>query len=421
MSYYEERFKNHPVHESLEECLEDLQNHELEAVTPEELDAITRTSHVVEFAKTTLNRCDADLVCPAALKQLNAAVESILATWTVFCENRAWEELTTPCDALLAVVGALSAKHRPIPKSYVNLLSSLRSNVAKILRELREPKQELEEEYGSFQAELDALNNKLEQYDTRAQKQDDRLNTLVAEQQDKFTLAQEMRTDKFTAAQEMRTEQFNEVAVTADQAFEEAQVARDTQASTQYKELSKAGQEHVKTLQAHCDHAKEIVGIIGNVGATGNYQKIANKQKYEADLFRWIAVGCFGAMIVVAIIVICMSFGTGQTGWDMMLFRVLTAAIFAAPGVYCALESRKHRKIEQENRRLELEMASVSPFLEKLNNPEKASEILAELAPEYFGKHASEHCSAPLINIDGKAVDLKKVLLEALKQYAGQS
>ena len=92
-------------------------------------------------------------------------------------------------------------------------------------------------------------------------------------------------------------------------------------------------------------------------------------------------------MLIAVIVVLFASFKAEKFGWDMALFRVLTAAKFAAPGIYCAMESSKHRRKEQENRKIELELASISSFLEKLNDLEASKEILKKLAPEYFGVH----------------------------------
>lgn len=62
MSYFEDRFNDHAAHATVEQCLESIKSHESKDLDEEQVIAISRCEHVVEFAKAMLNRCDADLV-----------------------------------------------------------------------------------------------------------------------------------------------------------------------------------------------------------------------------------------------------------------------------------------------------------------------------------------------------------------------
>ena len=405
MSYYKDRFRDHTVHVTISGCLTAIQSHELDNISDEEVIAITRCEHVVEFTKTMLDRCDTDLVSQTVLDQLNSAVTALLNHWNAFVQNRDWNVLTVHGDSLLTHVANLSSKQRPIPKTYTHLLSSLRDRTAEMLRQIREASQQQDVEIEDFDSRLEVLSKSIEQQESQLEAQKTRMDTLITQQLETFGNAQQTRGQEFTSFIDDRESDFDNAQSEQESKFEEL-----------YQQVTQAGQEQIDNLKADCEHAKEIVGIIGNVGVTGEYQKVANQEKNMANIFRWFAMACFIGMLVTMFFILQESFKTESCDWTMVLFRVLFATIILVPALYCARESTKHRKREQENRKLELELASISPFLEKLNDPAAAKEILKKLAPEYFGNHPVDESGTPLVNIDSKSVEAAlKPVVELIK------
>ena len=88
--------------------------------------------------------------------------------------------------------------------------------------------------------------------------------------------------------------------------------------------------------------------------------------------------------------------------------------ILGIPAWYCAGESSKHRKVEQRNRRLELELASLMPFLETLT-PEARQKVIETLSAKYFGQDPSDIKPDQVI-IPGS--ELAKVLLDIARKEA---
>ena len=70
--------------------------------------------------------------------------------------------------------------------------------------------------------------------------------------------------------------------------------------------------------------------------------------------------------------------------WTKSLIRILAAAALSYPATYAARESSKHRKLEVLNRKAELELTAINPFIELL--PEAKKEAIKEkLVEKYFG------------------------------------
>lgn len=74
--------------------------------------------------------------------------------------------------------------------------------------------------------------------------------------------------------------------------------------------------------------------------------------------------------------------------WIKSLIRIVAAAALSYPATYAARESSKHRKLEIFNRKAELELTAINPFIELL--PElKKQEIKEKLVEKYFGNHGT--------------------------------
>lgn len=140
----------------------------------------------------------------------------------------------------------------------------------------------------------------------------------------------------------------------------------------------------IEKLEKKLAEAKNIVNIVGNVGVTGNYQKIANEHGKSANNFRWVALG-FMVIMSGLLIYSIIELSSSEFNIYKTLVRILAASVLTYPAVYTARESTRHRNLETQNRNLELELASIGPFIELLPE-EKKQKIKEELVSKYFGK-----------------------------------
>lgn len=141
----------------------------------------------------------------------------------------------------------------------------------------------------------------------------------------------------------------------------------------------------IEELNSKLNDAKRIVGIIGNVGVTGNYQKIADENKKSANYWRVIAIVLMTLMAIILIITLFQLSGD-KFDFKLYLLRIISVAILLYPAIYAAKESTKHRNLETLNRSRELELASIEPFIELL--PEEKKQLIKEsLVERYFGNN----------------------------------
>ncbi len=178
---------------------------------------------------------------------------------------------------------------------------------------------------------------------------------------------------------------------------------------TQSSKFDNDSVELINKLNAKLAEANKIVNIVGNVGVTGNYQNIANQHKTSANFFRWVALSF---MIVMSTLLIwsILDLSNGEFDVYKSIIRILAAAVLTYPAIYASRESNKHRILETQNRNLELELASIGPFIELLPEDKKQA-IKEDLVKKYFGNQLSTNDPKDEdISINGLEKILKTIL-----------
>lgn len=137
--------------------------------------------------------------------------------------------------------------------------------------------------------------------------------------------------------------------------------------STQYMHEINEGIEYLKNK---LEEANKLLGLIGDKAVTGNFAKIADNHKKNANWLRGIS---FFLMILNICNVIYLSNIMIVEGieWDKIFIKFLNSLVFLLPAIYFLNESAKHRKLEVYNRNAELELSAIKPFISSLSESER--------------------------------------------------
>ncbi|WP_374643361.1 hypothetical protein [Hydrogenophaga sp.] len=175
-------------------------------------------------------------------------------------------------------------------------------------------------------------------------------------------------------------------------------------------ELAQA--QRLDSLRESQDQAAQIVQVVGNIGVTGNYQKIANVEGEQANIWRYVTIGFFCAGIVIAAATFWKFWNqpfSPENAWSVLI-RLMYAIAITAPAWYTARESARHRTNADRARQTELELASLGPFIE-LMPEDKKHQIREELTKRYFGNQVSEHTVEQPLNLK----EVREFALELIK------
>lgn len=205
-------------------------------------------------------------------------------------------------------------------------------------------------------------------------------------------------------------QEFSEAETKRNAAFIEKINEINSTAEQARSNLSTAAKNSLDALAKNEQDARKIVQVVGNIGTTANFQKIAEDEAKQANFWRWVTFGLFALGIAVAIktfIKFLDAEPTPEHAWSAAI-RLLYAIAVTTPAWYAAKESARHRTNSDTAKRTELELASLGPFIELMPEDKKVS-IREALVQKYFGNGVKPHEIEPAGN------ELKDFALEAIK------
>ncbi|GIV28631.1 MAG: hypothetical protein KatS3mg027_2445 [Bacteroidia bacterium] len=151
----------------------------------------------------------------------------------------------------------------------------------------------------------------------------------------------------------------------------------------QINNIQKDSKQILDELNKKLEEAKKIVNVIGNVAISHSYKETAEYHKKQANKFRCISLGFMVVSVVYLIVIIILTTMHHNADWWQSLIRIVAATLFIYPAQYAAAQSNKHRELENYNRKMELDLAAINPFIELLDENKK-KEIKEKLVERYF-------------------------------------
>lgn len=160
--------------------------------------------------------------------------------------------------------------------------------------------------------------------------------------------------------------------------------AETSKVDTAINDLQQSAKATISEIEKKLEEAQKLVSIISNHGVIGGYQKAANSERIEKWLWQAATAGTLICLIVYAT-----DHLASNIEWVTLVPRSLIAGAFIALASYAGLQAEKHRKAEQKNRRLELGLAAIDPFLANLD-PQERDKLKQNLISSLFEKDSDE-------------------------------
>jgi hypothetical protein len=406
-----ETYKEHNVFEKLNQLNQALSSDTAKDVI--EIENYLFFQSAFEFITDRLKLTIPSLVQEAELKALSSEIEagtvqinSYIGNKNIGHINNAVNNLTSSLNRVRNLPLLLSKGDfdfskavATFQKTFENAYDSLESEKNKLKEQLKLTEDDLITKNTLLSALQQQITAKEVEIKGILTKYTAEFETLKSNSNTSFESEKKKFNDAIDSDRKLFKEQFDEIQAENQKTFE-----------GQTKKVETDSSEVLVELNNKLYEANKIVNIVGNVGVTGNYQNIANDHKKSANNFRFIALGF---MIVMSVLLIwsIIELSNGKFNLYKSLVRILAAAVLTYPAIYASTESSKHRKLETQNRKLELELASIGPFIELLSEEKKHS-IKEELVKKYFGNHSLPDDSKDEedISINGLEKILKVIL-----------
>ncbi|TYB72674.1 hypothetical protein ES676_10900 [Bizionia saleffrena] len=370
-------FENHQVFEKLEQIESRIKEKELrELIGVDSLNFFdTATSYFRDRLKLTIP----SIVQDTELSTISTELENSLAQINAFVGNKNQGHITNATNHLYTAINRVRNLPLPFSKNDFNFSK----NIANFEKIIKEKYSELEEENKILKKEFLALTEKLKTTDTDLETINSLLNQKELELQNLNNTFQ----TNFDSIKATATQNYEQDRTSFRVEFDTSKKALIDEVEKLKTEINTGTDQIIKDLETKLEEAKKIVGVVSDKAVTGNYQIIANSHKKTADVFRIIAIILMIGLSGILIFTIWDISGDNYD-WTKSLIRILAAAALSYPATYAARESSKHRKLEILNRKAELELTAINPFIELLPE-EKKQEIKEKLVDKYFGNHGT--------------------------------
>lgn len=403
MSQWDNKFSEHAIHASIDNLTSRLEDKELISEDLNVIEIIDRITQAKSYADLCLQNLIPALVNYGHMNKANSYINSITSEVNSYISNKNVGHLNNTSahiDNLMVQLNALPISKQAITqKSFTTSLIEFKKLAEKSIAELKKSKDELLESVEAITNDSSVQKHKLEELVVEIERYDESIETSISNFNERFDETEQKYSDKLeetTNGFETHYQNFSEdingklsanVAENENK-VEELLTEHKEKYSAQTEQQKAGAQDVLDELERKREEASNLLQIIGNIGITGNYQNIANNEKKSADNWRRIALGLMIGMVLIIGITIFIS-ATNGFDWKLALFRVGAAFVLAIPAAYAAKESAKHRSLENHNRRSELELASLDPYLEKLPKDTR-DKVKEELTKKFFGLNSTE-------------------------------
>lgn len=436
MSERDDQYNSHPVWSHLDrvDALLDKSADRLSEAGTEAVESHARTRSVSRYARSLLDRSNPDLVAVSRLANLQNQLQSVANELDAFNSNGNAQHLVNAannCDNVLGQVAGLPAvvlsedvgeirediaSFRKSAAAYLRGVESETKNLRNSLKNSGKGADELAQEIQNQKGRLDqAIAQFQQQSQDAVSKQQTQATESLSQQQAHFSDAQEKRANQFQDELRKATEELDQAVDKAGQTVDGLVERVTLEADQLIESTSDKSDDLMAALQEKLEEARRIVNVVGNVGMTGDYQRNAEVQRKAANRWRWAAIGLF--VLAAGMVALLLGFfAPAELGVAPTIRRAVIALVLAAPAYYAAQQSRDHRALERRYRSMELELASMNPYLELL--PEELQQaVKTELASRYFGGLDGE---APPLTIDSR-LDLIRSLRRPPEQAVSAS
>ena len=436
-SQWTTRFENHPVHAALDNVSKLLEKaSESAKEDPAAQDSIARIEQIHGMAVRAVKSLDPYLAPIGNLNNVNSYLSNQTTEITNYTNNKNVQHLVnanTQSDNMLAQLPALSPIQTPADIEGVKeSVSSFRMSAAQHLRYL-------EADVKTLRSKIAKLTQKADEVVSEVANQKGRVDSAISGFQQQFSTAESARAESFAQSEKTRSDKFTEASEARAGSAEALRASLSTEIDksksrwqSQSGKLLKDHKEEfdrlrtaldteanglIESINATREEAEKVTGVIANTGMVSGYQNIANQERTAARFFQGLALISMAGLVVFAVLAFT---GAVADGFDLGQFgaKVFAAVSFGVLAAYAARQADVHQSNERHNRKMELELASVGPFLAQLPD-ETQFEVKKALADRMFGN--SLPVKSDKSRTSGTSADLLKLALETVSELAKKS
>ena len=303
-------------------------------------------------------------------------------------------------------------------------VENIKDSITALRRSAGQNNRYLSEELSKSKKEFEGSASLVEDLRKDINEQKGRLDTAISRFQEQFSKTEDSRREEFSKAEKERVletknaidnfqSSFEDISNTLEDKTRQFSEAIEKSIEDQLSSLESKTTESVSHIESNKDKAAKLIGIISNTGMVGGYQSAANTKRNLSWFWQLVATLSLLGLIVFAIKAMNVTVDSGSFSWGVFSARVFVATAFGVLAAYASRQSDRNEKLEARYRKIELEMASINPYISELPS-ESQEKLREEFATKIFGSSESEPLLESEDKWNGSVVDLLKMAIKEM-------
>ena len=387
MSRWNDQFQTHAFRttwNSLKALLADdeLEKNDNEAAVKE----IARILKVVKYVDSVMDQIDPELMPIPLFDTLNQHATNCVTQLNTFKSNQAIGHLHNVNSYVDSIIAIFSQTPFMLSGQQKGALSKAASAYSEVLdQHLSRLNEAVEDEIGGIKESVATIQTTIIENDKSLATLKEQLQT-VSQTIQKQTA--EFNT-QFQASEKARVEKYDAALAKFEKRIDDEVVRLGTKADAEFEKLATKAGTTLEVLGKFHDDAAKVFGVVVNTLQAGAYSSYANEEKKTANILRWSAITLMILGVAILVVPEITKFIDDSKNyaldWHITLGRIPFSIILFVPAFYLARESNKHRNTEVLNRRRELILSTIDPYLALLPE-EKAQQIKMDIAKGIFSE-----------------------------------
>lgn len=386
MSKWNEKFNGHGFWSSWNSLKETANSDELITEDESSIQDIARLRKVITFIDDLLQQVDPELMNLAILDNYNQTSVACLNELNTYLSSRNityLQNANAQIDSFLTLLNripnlTIANSKSSLKKAATAYADSIDSHLTRVKKFTDEEINAQKANLSNLQVLITAATKEIDLLKSQAKTVEQTINKQSAEFNTQFQNNENSRNSKFDALEQK-----------IDSKIDNLVTQHQNEVNNEFKDLSVKAAKIIQILNKYNDDAAKIFGVVTNTLQAGAYSSYANEEKQSANYLRWTALTLMligvGVLIIPELYKIYFNLATYVLDWRLVLGRIPFSLILFVPAFYLAKESNKHRNTEIINRRRELILSTIDPYLALLDN-EKSQLIKLEIAKEIFSE-----------------------------------
>lgn len=386
MSRWNDQFQTHNFRTSWNTLIQTIGDQTiLKDLDETSLKELARIRKVVKFVDSILAQVDPELIPIGILDSFNQNTTSCQSQLNSFIGNKSVGHLVTANSNLDAIITLLSQTPFILNGQQKGALSKAALSYAETIDQQMKVTEgsvdKIKEEVNSIQTLIQERQKNLESLKNQIEAATQTIQLQSAEFTTQFKLGEVERSNQSKA-----------IINKADLRINEEISKLNTKIDAEFQEMATKAGKALDVLGKFQDDAAKVFNVVVNTMQAGAYSSYAIEEKRSANFFRWSAISLMmtGVVILVApeLYKIFSNISGYSLDWKTTLARVPFSVVLFVPAFYLARESNKHRNTEVQNKRRELILSTIDPYLALLPK-EKADEIKSDVAKGIFSENVT--------------------------------